>query len=49
LGEFAVRADGMIGHHGKPRCDGVGKPPAEMHDPLAEDGWARALIERYAS
>lgn len=46
LGEFAVRADGMIRYHGPhPRpCPGGGKPPAVMHDPLAEDGWARVLI-----
>jgi hypothetical protein len=48
LGMYAVRADGMIGRHGKlgNHCPGVGQPPAVMHDPLGPDGWARGLIER---
>lgn len=51
LGEFLVRKDGMIRHHGargRSPCPGANKPPAVMHDALGEDGWARGLIERAA-
>ena len=45
--EFFVRQDGMIRYHGPhPNpCPGGGKPPAVMHDPLGQGGWARGLIQ----
>lgn len=54
LAEFAINKNGTLRWHlgdkyvGRWRqlCDGAGKPPAVMHDPLGPDGWARGLIER---